>query len=141
MRLLTLTFVTVMFGQPLGPYSGDWTADFRGTTFVRIALTDKAGVPQGEMSIGKNIHVDKQGNPDIVTEAAPTLTPMLDVQRTGEVLSFACKIGDDVDRFELRLIDTNTAELTLLLPEDVRRELAADGVPLPKPFRLAKSRN
>lgn len=140
MRLLALTFVTVVLGQPLGPYSGDWTADFHGTTYVRLALSDQAGAPRGEMSIGKDIHVDGQGNLDMVTEAAPTLRPMFDVQRNGDVLSFSCKIDDDVDRFELRLIDTNTAELTLLIPEEERRELAADGIPLPKPFRLAKSR-
>lgn len=140
MRVLALTFVTVMFGQPLGPYSGDWTGDFHGTTYLRLALTDKAGAPHGEMSICKDIHVDGQGNLDVVTEAASTLVPILDVQRSGDVLSFFYKHGDDVDKFEMRLIDTNTAELTLLLPDEDRQQLASEGIPLPKPFRLAKSR-
>jgi hypothetical protein len=142
MRLLALAFVTVTLGQPLGPYSGDWTADFQGTTYVRLVLNDKGGTAQGAMSIGKSIHVDGQGNIDGVTEATSTLTPMLDVRRSGDVLSFSYRSGDnvDVDTFELRLIDSNTAELTLLLPEEARQELAADGIPLPRPFRLAKSR-
>jgi hypothetical protein len=140
MRLLALAFVTVFLGQPLGPYSGDWTADFRGTTYVRLALSDAAGAPRGAMSIGTSIHVDKQGNLDGVTEAASTLRPMLDVRRSGNVLSFSYQSDDDVDQFELRLIDTNTAELTVLLPEEARQQLAADGIPLPKPFRLLKSR-
>ncbi|HEX7140630.1 MAG TPA: hypothetical protein VF219_22450, partial [Vicinamibacterales bacterium] len=83
MRLLALAFVTVVLGQPLGSYSGDWTADFHGTTYVHLALNDKAGAPQGAMSIGKSIHVDGQGNIDGVTEAAPTLRPMLDVRQNG----------------------------------------------------------
>ena len=140
MRLLALAFVAVMLGQPLGPYSGDWTADFRGTTYVRLALNDKGGAPQGAMSIGKSIQVDGQGNVERVSEAALTLGPMLDVSRSGEVLSFSYKDGDDVDKFELRLIDASSAELTLLIPEEERKQLAAEGIPLPKPFRLAKSR-
>ena len=140
MRLLALAFVAVMLGQPLGPYSGDWTADFHGTTYVRLALNDKGGAPQGAMSIGKSIQVDGQGNVERVSEAALTLGPMLDVSRSGEVLSFSYKDGDDVDKFELRLIDASSAELTLLIPEEERKQLAAEGIPLPKPFRLAKSR-
>jgi hypothetical protein len=140
MRLLALAFVTVVLGQPLGPYSGDWTADFNGTTYVRLTLNDKAGASQGALSIGQSIHVDGQGNVDRVTEATPTLRPMLDVRQNGDVLSFSYEHGGDVDKFELRLIDTNTAELTVLIPEEARQELAADGIPLPKPFRLAKSR-
>ena len=140
MRLLALAFVTVMLGQPL-PSSGDWTADFHGTTYLRLALNDKAGAPQGAMSIGKSIHVDGQGNVDRVTEAASTLSPMTDVRRSGNVLSFSYEgNGHDVSKFELRLIDTNTAELTLLISEGERKQLAAEGISLPKPFRLAKSR-
>ena len=93
------------------------------------------------MSIGKSIKVDGQGNVDSVTEAPSTLRPMKDVRRIGNVLSFSYEDdAHDVSQFELRLIDTNTAELTLILPEDERQQLAAEGVSLPKPFRLAKSR-
>jgi hypothetical protein len=141
MRLLALAFVTVVLGQPLGPYSGDWTADFNGTTYLRLALNDKAGAPQGAMSICNSIKVDGQGNVDRVTEAPSTLRPMTDVRRSGNVLSFSYDDdGQNVSKFELRLIDPNTADLTLLLPEEERQQLAAEGIPLPKPFRLAKSR-
>ena len=141
MRLLALAFVTVILGQPLGPYSGDWTADFNGTTYLRLALNDKAGAPQGAISICKSIQVDGQGNVDRVTEAPSTLRPMTDVRRNDNVLSFSYDDdGQNVSKFELRLIDPNTADLTLLLPEEDRQQLAAEGIPLPKPFRLAKSR-
>ncbi len=92
------------------------------------------------MSIGTSIHVDGQGEIDGVTEAASALRPMFDVRQSGKVVSFTYKNGDDIDRFELRLVDANTADLILLLSEEDRQQLAADGVPLPKPFRLTKSR-
>jgi hypothetical protein len=104
-------------------------------------LNDKAGAPQGATSIGKSIQVDGQGNVDRVTEAPAALRPLTDVRRNGNVLSFSYEDdGHDVSKFELRLLDPNTAELRLLLPEDERRQLASEGVSLPKPFRLAKSR-
>jgi len=141
MRILTLAFVTVMLGQPLGPYSGDWTADFNGTIYLRLTLNDQAGALQGAMSICRNIQVDGQGNVDRVTEAPSAFRPLTDVRRTGNVVSFSYDDnGHDVSRFELRLIGTNTADLTLLIPEEERLQLAAEKTALPKPFRLAKSR-
>src|SRR5262245_58429050 len=102
MRALALAFVTVMVGQPLGSYSGNWTADFHGTTYVRLALRDTAGGPQGAMSIGRSIHVDAQGNVDEAAEASSTLGPIIDARRNGEVVSFSYESGGDVDKFELR---------------------------------------
>jgi hypothetical protein len=132
--------LAVMVGQPVSGYSGDWTADYHGTTYVRLALTDAVGAPQGAMSIGESIHIDAQGDVDGVTEAPSNLTRMLDVRWNGTVLSFTVKNGDDVHRFELRLIDANTGELTPIIPEEQRQELAKEGIPLPKPFRVTKAR-
>jgi hypothetical protein len=140
MRLLTVALVTIVLGQPLGQFIGNWTADFHGTTYVHLSLNDQGGTAQGAMSIGSTIHVDKQGNVDEVTGAPSTLKPMLDVRRNGDVLVFSYDSGGDLDQFELRLLDANTAELRLLLPEEARKELADDGIPLPKPFRLSKGR-
>jgi hypothetical protein len=132
--------LAVMVGQPFNGYSGDWTADYHGTTYVRLALTDTVGAPQGVMSIGESIHIDAQGDVDGVTAAPSTLTRMLDVRWNGTVLSFTVKNGDDVHRFELRLIDANTGELTPIIPEEQRQELAREGIPLPKPFPVTKAR-
>ena len=53
------------------------------------------------------------------------------------MLSFSRKDGNDTDHFELRLVD-NRAEL-LFIPSDAdRAELAAMGVPVPKPIRLTR---
>jgi hypothetical protein len=132
--------LVVTVGQPFNGYGGDWTADYHGTTYVRLALTDTAGAPPGAMSIAESIHVDAQGEIDGVTEAPSKLTPMLDVHWNGTVWSFSVKNVDDVDRFEFRLIDANTGELTPIIPEEQRQELAKDGIPLPKPFRVTKAR-
>jgi hypothetical protein len=132
--------LAIVVGQPFNGYSGDWTADYHGTTYVRLALTDTVGAPQGAMSIGESIHVDARGNVDAVTEAPSNLTRMLDVRWNGTVLSFTVKNGDDIDRFELRLIDANTGELTPIIPEEQRQELAKEGIPLPKPFPVTKAR-
>jgi hypothetical protein len=132
--------LAIMVGQPFSGYGGDWTADYHGTTYVRLALTDTVGAQQGAMSIGESIHVDARGNVDGVTEAPSNLTRMLDVRWNGAVLSFTVKNGDDTDRFELRLIDANTGELTPIIPEEQRQELAKEGIPLPKPFPVTKAR-
>ena len=92
------------------------------------------------MSIGQSIHVDEQGNVDNATPASPTLGRMLHVQWNNEVLSFAVGDGDDADKVELRLMDTNHAELTLIISEDQRQERAAEHIPLPRPFRLTRAR-
>src|SRR4029077_3582002 len=140
MRALALAFVAIALGQPDSRLAGTWTADYHGTTYVRIALADGTAGPQGTMSIGPSNHVDKEGKVDSATPASTTLTRMLDVRWNGAVLSFSIKGDDDVDRFELRLINANTAELTPIVPEEQQRELAADGIPLPQPFRLTKAR-
>jgi hypothetical protein len=140
MRALALAFVAIALGQLNNPPTGTWTADYRGTTYVRLALADGTAGPQGTMSIGQTIHVDKEGNVDSATPASSTFTQMLDVRWNGAILSFSIKGNDDVDKFDLRLINTNTAELTPIIPEEQQRELAADGIPLPKPFRLTKAR-
>jgi hypothetical protein len=54
--------------------------------------------------------------------------------------TLACSRKDDqdTDRFELRLLDDGASELRFLLDEAIRQELAADGIPVPKPIRLTK---
>jgi hypothetical protein len=140
MRVLAIALLAGTVGQPINGYSGEWTADYHGTTYVRLVLGGEVGAPQGAMSIGESIHIDAQGDVDAVAEASSTLARMFDVRWNGAVLSFSVKAGDDVHRFELRLIDANTGDLTPIIPEEQRQELAKDGIPLPKPFRVTKAR-
>ncbi len=139
MTAFAAVVLAVTVGQPFSGYGGQWTADYHGTTYVRLDLGDAAGTPHGSMSIGDRIHVDGQGNVDDVSEAPSTLARMTDVRWDGRVLSFSVGDGDDTHGFELRLIDANTGELTPLITDEQRQELATDGIPLPKPFRVTRT--
>jgi hypothetical protein len=56
----------------------------------------------------------------------------------GNTLSFSRKEGKDIDRFEFRLQDGGSGELQFLVSDEDRKELAGQGVPAPKPFRMKK---
>ena len=58
MRPFAIAFVGLVLGQPGNVLNGNWTANFQGTTYVRVAFTEGATAPQGTMSIGKSIHAD-----------------------------------------------------------------------------------
>jgi hypothetical protein len=134
-----MAFVGLVLGQPGNALNGNWTANFQGTTYVRLAFAEGATAPQGTMSIGQSIHVDDEGNVDNVTAASSTPTRMLDIRWNDGVLSFGINDGPDVDRFEFRLIDTNHAELAPIFSGEERSQLAAEKIPVPKPFRLTKT--
>lgn len=137
MRPFTMAFLGLVFGQ-LGNVSGNWTANFQGTTYVRLAFAEGATVPQGTISIGQTIHVDPEGNVDSVTAISRAPTRMFDVRWKDGVLSFSVSDGPDVDRFEFRLIDANHAELAMIFTEEERRQSGTDQMPL-KPFPLTKT--
>jgi len=139
MRLFAIAFVGLVLSQPGNVLNGNWTANFQGTTYVRLTFAEGAMAPQGTMSIGQSIHVDGDGNVDSVTAASSTPTRILDIRWNDGVLSFGINDGPDVDRFEFRLIDANHAELAMILSEEERRQAAAEKIPLPKPFRLTKT--
>jgi hypothetical protein len=131
--------VGLVLGQPGNVLNGNWTANFQGTTYVRLAFAESATAPQGTMSIAQSIHVDDEGNVDSVIVGSSTPTRMLDIRWNDGVLSFGVNDGPDVDRFEFRLIDANHAELAPIFSEEERRQFAAEHIPLPKPLRLTKT--
>jgi hypothetical protein len=139
MRSFAIAFVGLVLGQPGNVLNGNWTANFQGTTYVRLTFAEGATKPQGTMSIGQSIHVDDEGNVDSVTAASSTPTRMLDIRWNDGVLSFGTNDGPDVDRFEFRLIDANHAELTMIFSEEERRQATAEQLPVPKPFRLTNT--
>jgi len=63
-----------------------------------------------------------------------------DLERRRERLyvSFSCQDGDDVDRFQLEIVDADHADLRFLLSDHERAELAANGIPVSKPIRLTR---
>ena len=89
------------------------------------------------MAIG-NFEVDAQGMVKRAEELPAVLTPIFGVTQRGSTLSFSRKDVAETDRFELRLLDAGHADLRFLLTDADRKELAANGVPTPKPIRLTK---
>ena len=137
-RFMLATALALALGQAnTQPYAGTWTADFKGTTHVRLELATVAGALGGKISLG-DIEVDEQGELKTVKGAPPTLTPIANVSVKNSVLSFTRKDGEDLDRFEMRITGPGAAELRLVLTEADLKEFAAEGIPAPKPFKLKK---
>jgi len=137
-RILIAAAVTLAFAQPAtSQFAGTWTAALNGKTYVRLELAHTNGALTGRIGLA-DIHVDGSGVVDTVMSDVPGFTPIFDVRLRDGLLAFARKDGDDVDRFEMRLVNEG-AEL-LFAPSAADREaLAREGVPLPKPIRLAKT--
>jgi hypothetical protein len=117
-------------------FAGTWIAEFEGKTFVRVELTADSGTVGGRISLG-DIEVNADGEVRMATSAPAALTAIFDVVVRDSTLSFSRKDGADTDRFEMRLIGEQ-AELHFLPSDEDRSELAAAGVPVPKPIRLKR---
>ena len=118
------------------PFAGTWIAEFEGKTFVRIELSVANDAVRGRIGLG-DIEVDADGEVRMAASAPADLTAIFDVAVRDSTLSFSRKDGADTDRFEMRIVG-DQAELRLLLSDEDRSELAAAGVPVPKPIRLKK---
>ena len=120
-------------------YEGKWTAEFQGVTFVRFELAVTSGNPGGRISLG-NIQVNADGGLRSASPAPDRLSEIFDVAVRGAVVAFSHKDGQDIDRFEIRQVGDHT-ELWFLLDDQTRKELAAEGIPAPKPITLKKERS
>jgi hypothetical protein len=138
---LTVAITCLTAGQSgTAPVAGTWTAQFDGRTFVKLELTTAGGKIAGGLSLG-DIEVDEKGALRKVGEMPPTLRPIFDVVQKGSTLTFSRKDSEDstdVDRFQLRLLDATRAELVLVLTEEDRKEIAAEGITEPKPIVLTR---
>lgn len=129
---------------PATKYDGTWIAQFEGITWARLELRTVNGAVTGGISLG-NIEMNKDGTLRHVEPALKELSPIFDVrplldgrqQNVG--ISFARKDADDTDRFEVSPAGTDL-QLAFVLTEEDRRELAAEGIPLPKPVRLTRGK-
>ena len=118
-------------------YAGIWAAEQGGQIFVRLELTTANDTLGGRISLA-DIHIDPRGEIGEVRSALGQPTPVFDLARRNQTLTFACKQGDDIDRFEMTVIGDGRADLRFVPSEADRLELAADGIPEPKPFRLKR---
>src|SRR4030095_14003849 len=135
MKPLALVVAIAAFsaGQSDGAsIAGSWTARFEGRTFLRLELKTANGTSTCAISMG-DFEVDSQGAVRRADESPRSLTPIFDVTRRGSILTFSRKDGAGIDRFEVRLLDAGDAELKLLMDDEDLDELAADGIPTPKP--------
>jgi len=117
--------------------AGTWTAQFEGRTYVRLQLSSVNGAVTGGITLG-NLEVDKAGAVRRVGDPPPDLKPISQVAQRASIITFAVAGGDEPDRFEFKLIETGRAELTLLLSDEDREDLKAEGIPIPRPIRLTK---
>lgn len=137
--LLALTIPALFVGQPPnGPIAGSWTAKFEGRTFIRLELKTVNGAIAGGLSLG-SFRVDPQGVVNGADAAPLTLKPIFGATRKGATVTFLMKDGNEPERFELRLLENGDADLRVVMSDEDRKELAAEGVPLPKPIRLTKA--
>jgi len=118
-------------------FAGTWTAEHAGQTFVRLELEGAGAQVGGRISLG-DIQLDKAGQVKTAKTAPRNLTSIFDVAERAGKLTFARKDGQETDRFELKLIDATTAELTFVLTEASRKELASLGISEFKPVKLTK---
>jgi hypothetical protein len=118
-------------------YPGTWIAELEGTTYVRLELNTVDGGLGGGISLG-NIHVDSRGEVDHAAAAPSALTSLFDVSVRDSILTFSRKDGQDTDRFQLRLLTDETAELRFMISDADLKELAAEGIAAPRPVRLKR---
>jgi hypothetical protein len=123
--------------SPVPSIGGTWTAEFEGHAFVRLELSGAGGTMKGGISVG-NFELDKAGAVRRANVAPPGLRPISDVKQAQSVMTFSVVGTDDSDRFEFKLIDASRAELRLLLTDEVREELEAEGIPTPQPISLTR---
>jgi len=136
-QTLLASVLAVVFAQGSDRwYEGKWTAEFDRVTFVRLELSSTNGKPGGRISLG-NVEVNADGGLRLVSPAPEGLSEIFDVVQRGAVVSFSLKDSHDVDRFEIHQVGAH-AELWFLPSDDTRKELAAEGIPVPKPIRLTK---
>jgi hypothetical protein len=119
-------------------FAGTWTMNFEGQTFARLELQTASGTLSGRISLGA-MHITDRGEIDRVLAPATNFTPLFDLSYRDGVLVFARKDGDDIDRFELR-VNGDTAQLTFLVTEEFRQELKDNGLPVPKPITLTRTK-
>ena len=116
---------------------GSWAAEFKGQTFLLLDLRVSRGTLSGSLSTG-DIEVDKQGALRRVGTLPPDPKPLFDFSHGPATVTFSRKDGENTDRFEFRVLDRTRGELRFLFTEAMRKELAAEGIAVPKPILLMR---
>jgi hypothetical protein len=135
--LLLAAVVSLIPQSALQPFDGTWTADVQGRPLVRLELHASGGALTGRIQLA-DIHVDSTGAVESVNSGLSAPAPLFDVIVKGGTATFTRHDDADVDPFELVLTADGRAELRLIPTDEMREELARDGIPVPKPFALVR---
>jgi len=95
-------------------FAGTWEARFKDKVICTIRV--KAGEAISGETAGCSISVDENGDlkePD-PADRPDTPSPMLNPKVHGDTLSFEEKDGDDVLKFEMKVVGDGQAELRIL---------------------------
>jgi hypothetical protein len=136
--ILAAAFVSAFAQSGAQPFAGTWTAALAGQTYAQLELKVTGGSIGGQIRLGA-IHFGREGTVEAVVQTAQdsTPTPIFDVTLRNDVLSFARKDKDEIDRFEMQLVNGD-GRLTILLSADDRAELASQGVSTMQPLTLKR---
>jgi hypothetical protein len=115
----------------LQQFVGTWHAQFKSKTFETIKLEKQEGKLTGTASHAE-IQLDKDGELTSAEEIDGS-DLIVEAKLTSGVLRVIAKEEDSQDtiEFEMKLIETDQAELRILTPPDV---------PTPKPWRLERAK-
>jgi hypothetical protein len=92
-------------------FAGTWEARWKDMVICTIRL--KPGPPLSGETEACTIHVDDDGNlqePEVMDHPGAPAT-ILNIKLSGDTLTFEEKDGDDVMKFEFRLVGDGKAEL------------------------------
>lgn len=137
--LLALTCGVFPLQPGLTGIAGTWVAERAGTVFVRLEIRVTDGALSAGLGTG-DVQFDEKGDVKDASPVPAKLTPLTDLAVTGMDVSFVRLEGNDTERFQLRVLSEDRAELRFLPDEDMLEELKEMGIPAPKPFALRKLR-
>src|SRR5690242_3438991 len=136
--ILAAVLVSAFAQSDAQPFTGTWTAALAGQTYARLELKVADGSIVGQIRLGA-FHVGRDGTVEAVTHTVQdsTPTPIFDVALRNGILSFARKDEDEIERFEMQLVDGG-GKLTILLSPELRAELASQGISTMRPLTLKR---
>ena len=137
--LLALTYGVFALQPGLTAITGTWVAEREGTVFVRLEIRLTDGALSAALGTG-DVQFDDKGEVKKASPVPARLTPLTDLAVTGLDVSFVRLEGNDTERFQLRVLSDDRAELQFLADEEMLEELKEMGIPAPKPFALRKLR-
>lgn len=119
------------------PFAGRWAADHDGRPVVRLDLRMNGGALSGAIQLA-DIHLDTRGEVETVMSELSAASTLIDITSRSSALAFSRRDGNDIDHFEMNVIDDHAAELRFIPSDADRRELADNGIAMPKPIRLMR---